>query len=144
MAKEKKKSKRALSGKVMAVVLTVFSVFVAVNLIWQLNTYAQLKVDKEKLEAEIAEEKDGLKKDLLKGGLFSEEEVASAEIAELIERRDKSAIKTMIADRYIASFNNDVAEDTSNDETNTATASLEVDEVNESPSSFMTKFLLNN
>ena len=56
MAKEKKKSKRALSGKVMAVVLTVFSVFVAVNLIWQLNTYAQLKVDKEKLEAEIAEE----------------------------------------------------------------------------------------
>ena len=49
----------------------------------------------------------------------------------------------MIADRYIASFNNDVAEDTSNDETNTATASLEVDEVNESPSSFMTKFLLN-
>ena len=56
MAKEKKKSKRALSGKVMAVVLTVFSVFVAVKLIWQLNTYAQLKVDKEKLEAEIAEE----------------------------------------------------------------------------------------
>ena len=56
MAKEKKKSKRALSGKVMAVVLTVFSVFVAVNLIWQLNTYAQLKVDKEKLEAEITEE----------------------------------------------------------------------------------------
>lgn len=56
MAKEKKKSKRALSGKVMAVVLTVFSVFVAVNLIWQLNIYAQLKVDKEKLEAEIAEE----------------------------------------------------------------------------------------
>ncbi len=56
MAKGKKKSKRALSGKVMAVVLTVFSVFVAVNLIWQLNTYAQLKVDKEKLEAEIAEE----------------------------------------------------------------------------------------
>ena len=101
------------------------------------------KAEQERIEAEIAEEKDGLKKDLLKGGLFSEEEVASAEIAELIERRDKSAIKTMIADRYIASFNNDVAEDTSNDETNTATASLEVDEVNESPSSFMTKFLLN-
>ena len=49
----------------------------------------------------------------------------------------------MIADRYIASFDNNVAKDVSNEETNTATASLEVDEVNESPSSFMTKFLLN-
>lgn len=101
------------------------------------------KAEQERIEAEIAEEKDGLKKDLLKGGLFSEEEIASAEIAELIERRDKSAIKTLIADRYIASFNENVTEDMSNEETNTATASLEVDEVNESPSSFMTKFLLN-
>ena len=101
------------------------------------------KAEQERIEAEIAEEKDGLKKDLLKGGLFSEEEIASAEIAELIERRDKSAIKTLIADRYIASFNENTAEEVSDEETNTATASLEVDEVNESPSSFMTKFLLN-
>lgn len=56
MAKTKKKNKRALSGKIMVVALTAFSVFVAVNLVWQLNTYAQLKVDKERLEAEIAEE----------------------------------------------------------------------------------------
>lgn len=105
------------------------------------------KAEQEKIEAEIAEEKESLKKNLLKGGLFTEEEIAKAEIAELIEARDKTAINSLIAEKYIASFDKeetDVAEDVETEESNpvTATASLETDDVNESASSFMTKFLL--
>ena len=105
------------------------------------------KAEQEKIKAEIAEEKESLKKNLLKGGLFTEEEIAKAEIAELIEARDKTAINSLIAEKYIASFDKeetDVAEDVETEESNpvTATASLETDDVNESASSFMTKFLL--
>lgn len=104
------------------------------------------KAEQEKIEAEIAEEKESLKKNLLKGGLFTEEEIAKAEIAELIEARDKTAINSLIAEKYIASFDKeetDVAEDVETEEPNPmpATASLETDDVNESASSFMTKFL---
>lgn len=104
------------------------------------------KAEQEKIEAEIAEEKESLKKNLLKGGLFTEEEIAKAEIAELIEARNKTAINSLIAEKYIASFDKeetDVAEDVETEESNpvTATASLETDDVNESASSFMTKFL---
>lgn len=104
------------------------------------------KAEQEKIEAEIAEEKESLKKNLLKGGLFTEEEITKAEIAELIEARDKTAINGLIAEKYIASFDKeetDVAEDVETEESNpvTATASLETDDVNESASSFMTKFL---
>lgn len=104
------------------------------------------KAEQEKIEAEIAEEKESLKKNLLKGGLFTKEEIAKAEIAELIEARDKTAINSLIAEKYIASFDKeetDVAEDVETEESNpvTATASLETDDVNESASSFMTKFL---
>ena len=85
---------------------------------------------------------------MLKGGLFTEEEIAKAEIAELIEARDKTAINSLIAEKYIASFDKeetDVAEDTETkveENPMPATASLETDDVNESASSFMTKFLL--
>ena len=80
---------------------------------------------------------------MLKGGLFTEEEIAEAEIAELIEARDKSAINGLIAERYIASFDNEPIDGEGNDiTTTTATASLETfDEIEESPSDFMTKFL---
>ena len=104
------------------------------------------KAEQEKIEAEIAEEKESLKKNLLKGGLFTEKEIAKAEIAELIEARDKTAINSLIAEKYIASFDKeetDVAEDVETEEPNPmpATASLETDDVNESASSFMTRFL---
>ena len=104
------------------------------------------KAEQEKIKAEIAEEKESLKKNLLKGGLFTEEEIAKAEIAELIEARNKTAINSLIAEKYIASFDKeetDVAEDVETEEPNPmpATASLETDDVNESASSFMTKFL---
>ena len=94
------------------------------------------KAEKEKIEAEIAEEKESLKNNLIKGG-FSEKEITNAEIAELIEARNKSAINSLIAERYLASFDKEEVEETPS----TATASLETDETYESPSDFMMKFL---
>lgn len=108
----------------------------------ELKPYRE-KVEKEmqeKIEAEIAEQKENLKKDMLKGGLFTEDEITKAEIAELIEARDKTAINNLIAERYIASFNKEpVSEDI--DINKPAVASLETDDVPESPSAFMTRFL---
>lgn len=100
------------------------------------------KAEQEKIEAEIAEEKETYKKNLLKGGLFTEEEIAKAEIAELIEARNENAINSLIAERYIASFNKEelsVAEKEENPIP--ATASLETNDVDESPSTFMKNFL---
>lgn len=99
--------------------------------------------EQEKIEAEIAEEKKTLKENMLKGGLFTEEEIAEAEIAELIESRNKSAINSLIAERYISSFdnNNDEVAEVENDQVTTSTASLETDDLEESPSAFMTRFL---
>ena len=100
------------------------------------------KAEQEKIEAEIAEEKETYKKNLLKGGLFTEKEIAKAEIAELIEARNENAINSLIAERYIASFDKEepsVAEKEENPIP--ATASLETNDVDESPSTFMKNFL---
>lgn len=100
------------------------------------------KAEQEKIEAEIAEEKESLKKNLLKGGLFTEEEIAKAEIAELIEARDKTAINSLIAEKYIASFDKEETDVADKEEIVPATASLETNDVNESPVTFMRDFLL--
>lgn len=100
------------------------------------------KAEQEKIEAEIAEEKESLKKNLLKGGLFTEEEITKAEIAELIEARDKTAINGLIAEKYIASFDKEETDVADKEEIVPATASLETNDVNESPVTFMRDFLL--
>ncbi len=99
--------------------------------------------EQEKIEMEIAEEKKTLKDNLLKGGLFTKDEIAESEIAELIEARNKSAINSLIAERYIASFDKETVKEveTNKDEIMTSTASLETEDIDESPSAFMTKFL---
>lgn len=95
--------------------------------------------EQKQIEAEIAEEKKMLKENMLKGGLFTEEEIAEDEIAELIEARDKPAINGLIAERYIASFNK---ENLTVDNNGVATASLEEpDDIDENPSVFMRNFL---
>lgn len=101
------------------------------------------KAEKEKIEAEIAEQKNVLKSNMLKGGLFTEEEISKPDIAELIEARNSTMINSLIAERYIASF--DMKSDSDHEEISheeTATASLENEDDVESPSDFMTKFLL--
>lgn len=102
------------------------------------------KAEQARVEAEIAEFKETLKNNMLKNNLFTEEEVASAEIAELIEARNETAIKSLIADRYIANLEKAELEEAENDKNidNTATASLDIDDdVNENPVSYMARIL---
>lgn len=103
------------------------------------------EAEKAKIEAEIAEEKENLKSKLLKGGLFTEAEIAESEIAELIEARNVTAVNSLIADRYIEKFDStstEVAEVIIDDHASTtATASLEADDEYDSPSSLMSKIL---
>lgn len=96
--------------------------------------------EKEKIEAEIAEEKKSLKNDLMKTKLFTENEIAEAEIAELIDARDKTAINNLIANRYIASLNNTQVAENKNEEI-TSVASLETDDIEDNPSEFMRNLL---
>ena len=103
------------------------------------------KAEKERIEAEIAEAKETLKNNMLKTKLFTEEEIAEAEIAELIESRNETAIKNLIAERYIASFDKEdevSAEIASYDEkSNESVANLESDDIDEDPSVYMKNFL---
>lgn len=103
------------------------------------------KAEKERIEAEIAEAKETLKNNMLKTKLFTEEEIAEAEIAELIESRNETAIKNLIAERYIASFDKEdevSAETASYDEkSNESVANLESDDIDEDPSVYMKNFL---
>lgn len=104
------------------------------------------KAEKERIETEIAEAKQTLKNNMLKTKLFTEEEIAEADIAELIEARNETAIKNLIAERYIASFDSNEADpetDTASFEkdTNTSVANLEVDDIDDTPSNFMKNLL---
>lgn len=103
------------------------------------------KAEKERVEAEIAEAKESLKNNMLKTKLFTDEEIAKPEIAELIEARNETAIKNLIAERYIASFDNDVSDMSNNseNETDTSVASLETDDIDENPSNYMKNLLRN-
>ena len=103
--------------------------------------------EQKRIEAEIAEDKKRLKAKMLKGNLFTEAEIAEKNIADLIEARNESAINSLIADKFVASFDNkgnsgepEVSEKV---ETETATASLETDEDTTDARSFMRSILLN-
>lgn len=104
--------------------------------------------DKEKqkeIDAEIAEAKETLKRNMLKNDLFTEEEISKPEIAELIEKREEKEINNLIAQRYIASF--DKEDETSTDTANyeeknkSSVANLESDDIDEDPSTYMKTFL---
>lgn len=101
----------------------------------------------ERIETEIAEEKERLKAKLLKGNLFTETEIAEKNIADLIEARNESAINSLIADRFVASFDSKKNDEpdgdvtTEKNEQETATASLESDDEDTDIRSFMSKIL---
>ena len=104
--------------------------------------------ERKKIEEQITAEKEALKSKLLKGNLFTEAEIAEKNIQDLIEARDVSAINSLIADRFIASF--DVGPKNNNDETVstaetvvTATANLESEDTETDVRSFMGKILFN-
>lgn len=104
--------------------------------------------ERQRIEEQITAEKEALKNKLLKGNLFSEEDIAEKKIQDLIEARDVSAINSLIADKFIASF--DVKENNANVKTestsemiNTATANLESEDTETDIRSFMGKILFN-
>ena len=82
---------------------------------------------------------------MLKTKLFTEEEIDETEIAELIESRNETAIKNLIAERYIASFDkeDEVSTDTASyeEKSNESVANLESDDSDEDPSVYMRNFL---
>lgn len=104
--------------------------------------------EREKIEKQIVAEKEALKNKLLKGNLFTETEIAEKEIQDLIEARDVFAINSLIADKFVASF--DVKEDIETKESTdtaeevaTATANLESEDAETDVRSFMSKILFN-
>lgn len=104
--------------------------------------------ERKKIEEQITAEKEALKQKLLKGNLFSEEDIAEKKIQDLIEARDVSAINSLIADKFVASF--DVDKKNENIETVsiaetvvTATANLESEDAETDVRSFMSKILSN-
>lgn len=104
--------------------------------------------ERKKIEEQITAEKEALKEKLLKGNLFSEEDIAEKRIQDLIEARDVSAINSLIADKFVASFDvtekNDTPETVSTAETVvTATANLESEDTETDVRSFMGKILFN-
>ena len=84
--------------------------------------------EQERINSEIAEQKEKLKAKLLKGNLFTEEEIASKEIAELIETRNESAINNLIADKFIASLDNEPENEIAEKGSGVATVNLESDD----------------
>lgn len=100
--------------------------------------------EQKRIENEIAEDKKRLTAKLLKGNLFSESEITEKNIAELIEARNESAINSLIADKFVASFDSQSNETTLTAETHEsekATASLETDDDEDDVRSFMHKLL---
>lgn len=103
--------------------------------------------EREKIEKQITGEKEALKNKLLKGNLFTETEIAEKEIQDLIEARDISAINSLIADKFVASFdvkeNVETKEPIVTAEVATATANLESEDAETDVRSFMSKVLFN-
>ena len=105
--------------------------------------------ERKKIEEQITAEKEALKNKLLKGNLFTEAEIAEKEIQDLIEVRDVSAINSLIADKFVTSFDvdhkNENVEMVSTAETVvTATANLESEDTETDVRSFMSKILSTN
>lgn len=105
--------------------------------------------EKKKIEEKIAAEKESLKQKLLKGNLFTEAEIAEKNIKDLIEARDVSAINSLIADKFVASFDvKDNAQDSVDtasaaETTVTATANLETEDAETDVIGFMGNILFN-
>lgn len=123
------------------------------NLNTQISELAPYKeqvevAERKKIEEQITAEKEALKNKLLKGNLFTEAEIAEKEIQDLIESRDVSAINSLIADKFVASFDvdhkNENVETVSTAKTVvTATANLESEDTETDVRSFMSKILSN-
>lgn len=116
------------------------------NTIAELTPYKeQVEIaEREKIEKQIASEKEELRNKLVKSDLFTETEIAEKDIQDLIEARNVSAINGLIADKFLASFDIKDKETTEmKQETVIASANLESVETETDIRSFMNKILFN-
>lgn len=97
--KIKQKIKRSSTTKFVGIILTVFSVFVAANLVIQLNTYAQLKSEKEQIQNRIVEENSK------KEDYNNQMEYYSTD--EYIEKIAREQLGLVMPDEIVFKINND-------------------------------------
>ena len=87
------------------------------------------QAEQERIENELKEKKDNLVSSITKSGLITKDEIeASEELKGYVDNLDEKSLKAIIADRYIASLNDNTTEisETQNEvETETASTNLD-------------------
>lgn len=87
------------------------------------------KLEQERIENELKEKKDNLVSSITKSGLITKDEIeASEELKGYVDNLDEKSLKAILADRYIASLNDNTTEisETQNEvETETASTNLD-------------------
>ena len=87
------------------------------------------KAEQERIENELKEKKDNLVSSITKSGLITKDEIeASEELKGYVDNLDEKSLKAILADRYIASLNDNTTEisETQNEvETETASTNLD-------------------
>ncbi|MEG0898436.1 MAG: hypothetical protein RSF40_01840 [Oscillospiraceae bacterium] len=82
--------------------------------------------ERERIESETAQKRVDLKTKIEKSKLFSEDEIKSTEISNLIETVDEVAIKNLMADKFMASLENTTKPTVDTSEARPATATTPV------------------
>ena len=87
------------------------------------------QLEQERIENELKEKKDNLVSSITKSGLITKDEIeASEELKGYVDNLDEKSLKAILADRYIASLNDNTTEisETQNEvETETASTNLD-------------------
>lgn len=99
-----------------------------------LSEYKEMyeKAEQEKRDKELAEKRGELKTYALKSGYISTEEIeSSTEISSMIENVDTSAIKSLIADRFMSQKSDGVNSETSHKSTSEVVTSSVVNDFND-------------
>ena len=95
------------------------------------------KAEQERIANELQEKKDALVSSVTKSGLITKEEIESSEdLKGYVDNLDEKSLKAILADRYIASLNEnttEVSETQTQSETQTETASTNLDGLEDEP-----------
>ena len=95
------------------------------------------QAEQERIANELKEKKDALVSSITKSGLITKEEIESSEdLKGYVDNLDEKSLKAILADRYIASLNentNEVSETQTQSETQTETASTNLDGLEDEP-----------
>lgn len=95
------------------------------------------QAEQERIANELKEKKDALVSSITKSGLITKEEIESSEdLKGYVDNLDEKSLKAILADRYIASLNEnttEVSETQTQSETQTETASTNLDGLEDEP-----------